>query len=106
RYVERIAPALAEIRSASEEASTGSDVPSGTLRINAPHGAAYLLLEPLFSRYAARYPQVRIDIVSESRMVDVVAGGFDAGIRLAEAVPQDMIAVPLSRDTRMLVVAT
>lgn len=106
RYVERIAPALAEIRSAGEEAGTGSSVPSGTLRINAPQGAAFLLLEPLVSTYAQRYPQVRIDILSESRMVDIVAGGFDAGIRLAESVPQDMIAVALSRDIRMLVVAT
>ncbi|TKC91668.1 LysR family transcriptional regulator [Trinickia terrae] len=106
RFVERIAPALAEIRSAGEEASTGPDAPSGTLRINAPQGVAFLLLEPLFSKYAQRYPQVRIDIVSESRLIDIVAEGFDAGIRLAESVPQDMIAVPLSRDIRMLVVAT
>ncbi|MBN8885117.1 MAG: LysR family transcriptional regulator [Rudaea sp.] len=106
RYVERITPAIAEIRSAGEEASTGPDTPSGTLRINVPQGAAFLLLEPLFSHYARRYPQVRIDIVSESRMVDIVAEGFDAGIRLAESVPQDMIAVPLSPDIRMLVVAT
>lgn len=106
RYVERIAPALAEIQSAGEEAGTGPDVPSGTLRINAPQGAATLLLEPLFLAYAQRYPGIRIDIVSESRMIDIVADGFDAGIRLAESVPQDMIAVPLSRDLRMLVVAT
>lgn len=106
RYVERIAPALAEIQSAGEEAGTGPDVPSGTLRINAPQGAASLLLEPLFLQYAQRYPEVRIDIVSESRMIDIVAEGFDAGIRLGESVPQDMIAVPLSRDIRMLVVAT
>lgn len=106
RYVERIAPALAEIHSAGEEAGTGPDVPSGKLRINAPQGAASLLLEPLFLQYAQRYPEVRIDIVSESRMIDIVAEGFDAGIRLAESVPQDMIAVPLSRDIRMLVVAT
>ncbi|VWC29493.1 LysR family transcriptional regulator [Burkholderia pseudomultivorans] len=106
RYVTRIAPALDEIRSAGEEAGTGPDTPSGTLRVNAPQGAAFLLMEPLFYRYAQRYPDVRIDIVSESRMIDVVAEGFDAGIRLAESVPQDMIAVPLSRDIRMLVVAT
>jgi len=106
RYVERIAPALAQITSAGEEASVGPDEPSGTLRINAPHGAAYLLLEPLFKQYAERYPKVRIDIVSESNMVDIVAAGFDAGIRLAESVPQDMIAVRLSDDLRMLVVAT
>jgi DNA-binding transcriptional LysR family regulator len=106
RYVERIAPALAEIRSAGEEAGSEPDAPSGTLRINAPQGAASLLLEPLFVRYAQRYPEVRIDLMSESRMIDIVAEGFDAGIRLAESVPQDMIAVPLTRDLRMLVVAT
>ena len=106
RYVERIAPALAEIRSAGEEAGAGPDTPSGTLRINAPQGAAHLLLAPLFHPYALRYPDVRIDIVSESRLIDIVAEGFDAGIRLAESVPQDMIAVTLSRDIRMLVVAT
>lgn len=65
-----------------------------------------MLLEPLFSQYAQRYPRMRIDIASESRMLDIVAEGFDAGIRLAESVPQDMIAVPLSSDIRMLVVAT
>lgn len=106
RYVERIAPALSEIRNAGEEAVTGSNAPSGTLRINAPQGAAFLLLESLLSQYTQRYPQVRVDIVSEARMIDIVAEGYDAGIRLAESVPQDMIAVPLSRDIRMLVVAT
>ena len=106
RYVERIAPALAEIQRANVEIAREPDAPSGTLRINVPQGAAFLLLEPLFYQYAQRYPQVRIDIVSESRLVDVIAEGFDAGIRLAEAVPQDMIAVPLSADLRMLVVAT
>lgn len=106
RYVERIAPALAEIQRAGEEASTEPDAPSGTLKISAPQSAAFLLLEPLFHQYAQRYPQVRIDIVSESRMIDIVAEGFDAGIRLAESVPQDMIALPISRDARMLVVAT
>ncbi len=106
RYVKRIAPALAEIQRANEQAATESDAPSGTLRINAPQGVALLLLEPLLHQYALRYPQVSIDIVSESRLIDVVAEGFDAGIRLAEFVPQDMIAVPLSRDLRMLIVAT
>jgi len=56
--------------------------------------------------YAQRYPEVRVDIVSESRMIDIVAEGYDAGSCLTESVPQDMIAVPLSRDIRMLVVAT
>lgn len=106
RFVARIAPALAEIQSAGEEAGSGLDTPSGTLRINAPQGAALLLMQSLFGEYARRYPQVRVDIVSEARQIDIVSEGFDAGIRLAESVSQDMIAVPLTGDFRMLVVAT
>ncbi|MEQ1066166.1 LysR family transcriptional regulator [Acinetobacter sp. XH1741] len=106
RYIERIAPALIEIQRAGEEASTGSEIPSGTLRINAPQGVATFLLAPLFNRYAQRYPEMCIDITSDSRSVDIVASGFDAGIRLAEFVPQDMIAVALTPDIRMLIVAT
>ncbi|EMH4130714.1 LysR family transcriptional regulator [Serratia marcescens] len=106
RYVERIAPALAEIRRASEEIATQPDAPTGTLRISAPQECVSLLYEPLIETYLRRYPQMRLDITSESRMVDIVAEGYDAGIRLAESVPQDMIAVELTGDIRMLVVAT
>lgn len=106
RFVERITPALAEIQRASEEASSEPDMPSGRLRINAPPEAALMLLEPLLLEYMRRYPQVGVDIVTEPRMVDIVADGFDAGIRLAESVPQDMIAVSLTQDIRMLIVAS
>jgi DNA-binding transcriptional LysR family regulator len=106
RYVQRIAPAVEEIRNASEEINSQSDKPSGTLRINAPKDAVPLIYEPILSQYLRRYPQVRVDIVSEARRVDIVADGFDAGIRLAETVPQDMIAVPISRDLRMVVVGS
>jgi DNA-binding transcriptional LysR family regulator len=106
RYVERIAPALAEIQRASEEITAVPDTPTGTLRINAPQESVSLLYDPLIEEYLQRYPQMRLEITSESRMVDIVAEGYDAGIRLAESVPQDMIAVPLSPDIRMLVVAT
>ncbi|MBJ9714713.1 LysR family transcriptional regulator [Burkholderia gladioli] len=106
RYVERVAPALAEIRRADEEAGTGPDMPSGTLRLNAPPETATMLVQPLLAEYLRRYPQVRVDVVSDLRLIDIVADGFDAGIRLAESVPQDMIAVPLTDEIRMRVVAT
>ncbi|MGM7652204.1 LysR family transcriptional regulator [Serratia marcescens] len=106
RYVERITPALTEIRRASEEVAAQPDTPTGTLRISAPQECVSLLYDPLIETYLRRYPQMRLDITSESRMVDIVAEGYDAGIRLAESVPQDMIAVPLTGDIRMLVVAT
>lgn len=106
RYVERIAPALAEIQRASEEITDVPDTPTGTLRINAPQESVSMLYEPLIEEYLQRYPQMRLEVTSESRMVDIVAEGYDAGIRLAESVPQDMIAVPLTADIRILVVAT
>lgn len=106
RYVERIAPALAEIQRASEEIATVADAPAGTLRINAPRESISLIYDPLIEEYLRRYPQMRLDITSESQWVDIVAEGYDAGIRLAESVPQDMIAVPLTPDIRMLIVGT
>jgi DNA-binding transcriptional LysR family regulator len=106
RYVERVSPAVAEIHGAAEEIHSQPDTPAGTLRINAPAEAATMLFEPLLLEYLRRHPQMKLDIVSESRLVDIVAEGFDAGIRLAESVPQDMIAVPLTRDLRMRIVAS
>jgi hypothetical protein len=56
--------------------------------------------------FLARYPQMRMETASDARMIDIIAEGYDAGVRLAEAVPQDMIAVPLTPDIHMRVVAT
>jgi DNA-binding transcriptional LysR family regulator len=106
RYVQRIAPAVAEIRGANEEINSQPEAPSGTLRINAPRDAVQMLFEPLLLEYLQRHPRMKLDIVSESRLIDIVADGFDAGIRLAEAVPQDMVSVPLSEDLRMVVVGS
>lgn len=106
RFVARITPAVAEIQRASEEVSVEPDVPSGTLRISAPPETTLMLLQPLLCEYVRRYPQMRVDVVTEPRMIDIVAEGFDAGIRLAESVPQDMIAVPITPDIRMLIVAS
>lgn len=105
-YVERIAPAVAEIRNASEEIAGDPAAPAGTLRINASGRAVQMIVQPLLVEFLRRYPRMSVDIVSESRLVDIVALGFDAGIRLAEHVPQDMITVPLSADLRMVVVAS
>ena len=69
--------------------------PSGTLRINAFATAAREILAPLILDYLRQYPQVHIDLVTEGRLVDVVADGFDLGIRSADLVPSDMIAVKL-----------
>ncbi|WNG16020.1 LysR family transcriptional regulator [Cystobacter fuscus] len=106
RYVQRIAPAVAEIRGASEEINSQPEAPAGTLRINSPNDAVQMIFEPLLLEYLNRHPRMNLDIVSEARLIDIVADGFDAGIRLAEAVPQDMVSMPLSDDLRMVVVGS
>ncbi|MGH8158121.1 MAG: LysR family transcriptional regulator [Rhodanobacter sp.] len=105
-YVARIGPAVTEIRRASEEIHGDPSTPSGTLRLNMSAGAAQMIFQPLILDYLHRYPQMTVDIVSEARLVDIVALGFDAGIRLAESVPQDMVAVSLGPNLRMVVVGS
>lgn len=102
-FVAGIAPALLEIRSAMETAGSSSGEPSGNLRINTSSAAA-LRCMPLFIDFAAKFPAVHLDIVTDGRLIDIVADGFDAGIRLAESVPQDMISVQIEADLRYLVV--
>lgn len=80
--------------------------PSGTVRINASRQAARALLRDIVPFFVDRYPDVHIDLVTNGRFIDIVAEGFDAGIRLVEAVPQDMIAVRFGADGRFVAVAS
>lgn len=106
RFVARVGPALQEIRQASLEIHSDADEPAGILRLNVPNNVGALFLDALLIDYMIRYPKMRVEAVSEARMIDIVAEGYDAGIRLAESVPQDMIAVPLTPDIRQLITAT
>ena len=105
QFVARIGPALSEIRGATEAATSQRQRPAGTLRINAALGAARMVFAPLVVEYLRRYPDMNLDIVTEGRLIDIVAEGFDAGLRPSELVPRDMIRVPIGRDMRMAVVA-
>jgi DNA-binding transcriptional LysR family regulator len=105
QFVSGVAPALGQIREAMERAGTHRATPAGTLRINTSTGAARQM-EPIVFEYLRRYPDMTVDIVTEGRLVDIVVDGFDAGVRLADLVPRDMIAVPLGPAQRFAVVAT
>lgn len=105
QFVASVAPALATIRDAIEQAGSFRDTPSGTLRINTSTGAANQVM-PLFIAFLQRYPEMKIDLVTEGRLIDIVVDGFDAGIRLADSVPQDMIAVPFGDAQRFAVVGS
>ncbi|MEP7456564.1 LysR family transcriptional regulator [Phyllobacterium sp. SB3] len=101
----RLTPVLQDLDQALDAVTEDGGHPSGTLRINGGEEAMRQLLGLVVPVFLERYPQVSLDLVTDGRLIDIVEQGFDAGLRLAEAVPQDMIAVPLSEDFRFLAVA-
>lgn len=103
-FLDRVRPALGEIADALRSTHESADNPSGRVRINASEGAAERVLPHLLA-FMERYPDIAVDLATEDRLVDIAAEGFDAGIRLLEAVPQDMIAQPLWRRSALILVA-
>jgi DNA-binding transcriptional LysR family regulator len=98
-------PALGQIAEAVDAARSAQDAPSGPLRINAPEPAVDLVLAPMAADFMAAYPDVRLEVTAETSLVDIVARGFDAGVRWGESLAQDMVAVPLGPPQRFVVVA-
>lgn len=105
-FVAQLRPAVQSIHDAVEAARSQQDTPSGMLRINAFSSAAREIFEPLILDFARRYPQVHLDLVTEGKLVDIVADGFDFGLRRADLVPSDMIALPLGKPRGHAVVAS
>ncbi|MTV17430.1 MULTISPECIES: LysR family transcriptional regulator [Bradyrhizobium] len=102
----RVAPAMVNVADAITEVRGLRAEPSGRLRINAPPPAVDLVLAPMIAPFLARYPRVDLDVVAESAFVDIVAQGFDAGVRYGEHLAQDMVAVPLGAPQRYAIVAS
>jgi DNA-binding transcriptional LysR family regulator len=105
QFVEQVGPALQDIAHAMETVRAQQAVPAGTIRINAFPTAARAIMAPLIVAFVRRYPQVHVDIVTEGRLVDIVADGFDLGVRESALIPSDMIALSLRRPQRFAVVA-
>ncbi|TBC86577.1 LysR family transcriptional regulator [Rhizobium leguminosarum] len=105
RLLARLDPVLQEFDQALDTLSEERGTPSGTLRINANKSGARILLAEVVPRFLDLYPDVEFDLVSEGRLVDIVEQGFDAGIRLLETVPKDMVAVKFGGDVRFIAVA-
>ncbi|WP_028602432.1 LysR family transcriptional regulator [Ottowia thiooxydans] len=105
RLAVKLRPAMSSISEAMREVDEFRATPSGTVRINASEGAIRWVIWPVLMRFLHDHPLVHLDIVSDGKLSDIVAGGFDAGIRLAEAVPQDMVAIRLTGDVRFAAVA-
>jgi DNA-binding transcriptional LysR family regulator len=101
----RVQPLVKDLDTALGDIDNYRSKPSGALRINSNLIGARVLLQVAVPKFLARYPEMRLDLVTEGRLVDIVAEGFDAGIRLAESVPKDMVAVALGGTDRFVAVA-
>lgn len=106
RLFERLQPALRDVSEALGEMNDFRAKPAGNLRINMPRTAAQLLMPPLLSVFLKRYPDIHFEAVDNDGLIDIVADGYDAGIRLHEVVPEDMVAVPFGPTQRLACVAT
>ena len=102
----RVAPAMIDVSDALDQVRGLRGIPSGRLRINAPPPAIDLVLAPMVAPFLRHYPQIELEIVGDSTFVDIVAGGFDAGVRYGEHLEQDMIAVSLGPPQCYAVVAS
>ncbi|MGL6017510.1 MAG: LysR family transcriptional regulator, partial [Gibbsiella quercinecans] len=91
RLIRRLAPALQELEGAVLDAKQTAQRVAGVLRLNTSRVAAITYLAPILGKFLLAYPDVRMDIVTEERLIDIVAERFDAGIRLGEKLHQDMI---------------
>lgn len=105
RLLARLGPALRDLEDMLGDVGQHADDVGGPLRINANEGGARWLLRHAVPVLLERHPRVTVELLTQGRLVDIVAEGFDAGVRLREAVPQDMVAVPLGGDTRFVAVA-
>jgi DNA-binding transcriptional LysR family regulator len=104
RLREALSQPLSDIGAALDRVA-GEDEPRGLLRIAVTSIAEQFLSGPLIASFAQTHPKVTIDITVTDEEFDIVAAGFDAGVRLGEVIEQDMIAVPLTGDQRELAVA-
>lgn len=106
RLLAQITPHFTSIDEAVEGLSELCDRPAGTLRINSSEYASELILWPRLKQLLNEYPDIHLEVADQSNLADIVAEGFDAGVRLGEQVARDMIAVPISPPVRMAVVGS
>ena len=106
RLLQSLNPALANIESGLEALAEWRDNPSGTVRITTFAYAARMVLLPKLPAFLLANPDVRVEVNIDDGLTDIVAAGFDAGIRLGEAVAKDMVAVKVGPDLRTVVVGT
>ena len=99
-------PAVGQIDDAFTELAQFQQRPSGHLRVTAPRAFGFLLAQHLVPRMRAKYPDITFDLSLDDGLVDLVAAGYDAGVRLGQSIAQDMVAIRLSRALSWSIVAS
>src|ERR1700720_582679 len=97
RFLSRAKPAFEELVAAGEAARDLGQRPTGLLRLTVPRAVVPLVLEPVIGSFCQAYPDIELEIAASDEMVDLAAGGFDAGIRLGQFIAPDMVVVRLTR---------
>ncbi|BCF94478.1 MULTISPECIES: LysR family transcriptional regulator [Paraburkholderia] len=105
RFLQSAQPALAALRGAVNEVHDMRDKPAGLLRLNVSRIAAEILVMPHLTPFLEAYPDITVELHCDNALIDIVSGGFDAGIRLSENLSQDVVAVPLGSTQRLATVA-
>ena len=106
RFLSRAKPAFEELVAASEVARDLGQRPTGLLRLTAPRAVVPILLESLIASFCQAYPEVEVEIAASAELIDLAAGGFDAGIRLGQFIAADMVAVRLTPPFPFVVVGS
>jgi DNA-binding transcriptional LysR family regulator len=106
RLVDGAGPSLAQVAAALAEVSAQPGETVGRVRLSVPRAAVPFVIDPVLPTFRARHPRVEVEVVIEDRFVDVVAEGYDAGVRLSEAIERDMVQVRLTDAFRFVVVGS
>lgn len=100
------APALASLSGALDQARGAGRRPTGTVKLHCFHAAAELFVAPILPAFLRDYPEIVLDLTIDDTVVDIVAHGYDAAIRIGEVVQRDMVAIRLGGDLRQVAVAS
>jgi DNA-binding transcriptional LysR family regulator len=104
RLVDRAGPSLGQVVAALAEVSAQPGETVGRVRLSVPRSAVPFVIDPVLPTFRARHPRVEVEVVLDERLVDIVAEGYDAGVRLSEAIQRDMVQVRLTDSFRFVVV--
>jgi len=105
-FIAGVAPALTALEESAERVRSAKGEVTGVLRINSPRVALPLAVTPVVKEMSRLHPDLTIEITSDEGFADIIAQGFDAGVRLGEMIAQDMVAVRLTKAFRAIMVAS